>query len=85
MKSRSLRTEKRRQTKHKPASRAAFGGGNLNDVEMPTSAIASQRLESGIPIMELFHEVGLANSRQRSATAPFSKEVPTSTKNNTVR
>jgi tyrosyl-tRNA synthetase len=52
--------------KAQAASRAAFGGGNLNDVEMPTSAIASQRLESGIPIMELFHEVGLANSRSEA-------------------
>ncbi|RKU39632.1 tyrosine--tRNA ligase [Candidatus Poribacteria bacterium] len=49
--------------KAQAASRAAFGGGNLDDVAMPTSVLASERLESGIPIMELFHEVGLANSR----------------------
>ena len=47
-------------------SRAAFGGGNLNDTEMPTSEIAVDRLESGIPIMTLFHEVGLANSRSEA-------------------
>ncbi len=52
--------------KAQAASRAAFGGGNLDAVEMPTSAITSQRLESGIPIMELFHEVGLANSRSEA-------------------
>ena len=52
--------------KAQTASRAAFGGGNLDDVAMPTSVIAFERLESGIPIMELFHEVGLANSRSHS-------------------
>ncbi len=52
--------------KARAASRAAFGGGNLDAVEMPTSAIIAQRLESGIPIMELFHEVGLANSRSEA-------------------
>ena len=52
--------------KAQAASRAAFGGGNLNEVEMPTSAVPSERLESGIPILELFHEVGLANSRSEA-------------------
>ena len=52
--------------KAQAASRAAFGGGNLDDVAMPTSVVASERLESGIPIMELFHEVGLANSRSEA-------------------
>ena len=52
--------------KAQAASRAAFGGGNLDEVEMPTSAITAERLESGIPIMELFHEVGLANSRSEA-------------------
>ena len=52
--------------KAQAASRAAFGGGNLDAVEMPTSAITSERLESGISIMELFHEVGLANSRSEA-------------------
>ena len=52
--------------KAQAASRAAFGGGNLNEVEMPTSAIPFERLESGIPILELFHEVGLANSRSEA-------------------
>ena len=52
--------------KARAASRAAFGGGNLDDAAMPTSAIASERLESGVPIMELFHEVGLANSRSEA-------------------
>ncbi len=52
--------------KAQTASRAAFGGGNLDDAAIPTSAIASERLETGIPIMELFHEVGLANSRSEA-------------------
>ncbi|MCY4570442.1 MAG: tyrosine--tRNA ligase [Candidatus Poribacteria bacterium] len=52
--------------KAQAASHAAFGGGNLDEAAMPTSAIASERLDSGIPIMELFHEVGLANSRSEA-------------------
>ena len=52
--------------KAQAASRAAFSGGNLDAVEMPTSTITFQRLESGISIMELFHEVGLANSRSEA-------------------
>ena len=48
------------------ASRAAFGGGNLSDAEMPMTSIAADRLDSGIPIMTLFHEVGLANSRSEA-------------------
>ena len=52
--------------KAQAASRAAFGGGNLDEVAMPTSVITAQRLESGIPIMALFHDVGLANSRSEA-------------------
>ena len=52
--------------KAQAASRAAFGGGNLDEAEIPTSAIAPERLDSGIPIMELFHEVGLASSRSEA-------------------
>lgn len=52
--------------KAQAASRAAFGGGNLDEAAMPTSTIVSERLDSGIPIMELFHEVGLANSRSEA-------------------
>ena len=52
--------------KAQTASRAAFGGGNLNDAEMPMTRIAADRLDSGIPIMTLFHEVGLANSRSEA-------------------
>ena len=66
MKPHDLPTGRQRQNKAEAASRAAFGGGNLDAVEMPTSVIASGRLESGIPIMELFHEVGLANSRSEA-------------------
>lgn len=52
--------------KARTASRAAFGGGNLDEAEMPTSVIAAERLNAGIPIMALFHEVGLANSRSEA-------------------
>ena len=52
--------------KAQAASRAAFGGGNLNAVEMPTSVIPLARLDGGISIMALFHEVGLANSRSEA-------------------
>jgi tyrosyl-tRNA synthetase len=48
------------------ASHAAFSGGNLDEAAMPTSVIASGRLDGGIPIMALFHEVGLANSRSEA-------------------
>ena len=48
------------------ASRAAFSGGNLDEAAMPTSTIASGRLDGGIPIMALFHEVGLVNSRSEA-------------------
>ena len=52
--------------KAQAAARAAFGGGNLNEAEMPTSVIPLERLDSGISIMALFHEVGLANSRSEA-------------------
>ncbi len=52
--------------KAQAAARAAFGGGSLDKAEMPTSEIAIERLNSGIPIMTLFHEVGLANSRSEA-------------------
>ena len=52
--------------KAQAASRAAFGGGNLDDAAMPTSTIEFEQLDSGIPIMTLFHEVGLANSRSEA-------------------
>ena len=52
--------------KAQTTSRAAFGGGNLDDAEMPMTHIAADRLDTGIPIMTLFHEVGLANSRSEA-------------------
>ena len=52
--------------KAQAASRAAFGGGSFDETAMPTSEIASDRLDGGIPIMALFHEVGLANSRSEA-------------------
>ena len=47
-------------------SRAAFGGEGMDLDAMPTTTISENRLEDGIPIMELFHEVGLANSRSEA-------------------
>lgn len=47
-------------------SRAAFGGGGMDLDAMPTTTIAKDRLKNGIPIMQLFHEVGLANSRSEA-------------------
>ena len=52
--------------KAQAASRAAFGDGNLDDVTLPTSVIAAERFERGIPIIELFHEVGFTNSRSEA-------------------
>ena len=52
--------------KAQAAARAAFGGGNLDAAEMPTSTIDAARLDSGIPIMTLFHEIGLASSRSEA-------------------
>ena len=52
--------------KAQAAARAAFGGGSLDEAEMPMTEIEVDRLESGIPIMTLFHEVGLANSRSEA-------------------
>lgn len=47
-------------------SRAAFGGEGIDLDAMPTTTIAKDRLKKGIPIMQLFHEVGLANSRSEA-------------------
>ncbi len=47
-------------------SRAAFGGEGIDLDAMPTTTISKDRLKDGIPIMQLFHEVGLANSRSEA-------------------
>ena len=52
--------------KAQETSRAAFGGGGLDLEAMPTTTIPTERLNSGIPIMELFYEVGLANSKSEA-------------------
>lgn len=52
--------------KAQETSRAAFGGGGLDLDAMPTTNISGDRLHTGIPIMELFHEVGLATSRSEA-------------------
>ena len=52
--------------KAQETSRAAFGGGGLDLDAMPTTAISTDRLNTGIPIMELFHEVGLATSKSEA-------------------
>jgi len=52
--------------KAQETSRAAFGGGGLDLDAMPTTTISGDRLDTGIPIMELFHEVGLSTSRSEA-------------------
>ncbi|MDE0085212.1 MAG: tyrosine--tRNA ligase [Candidatus Poribacteria bacterium] len=53
--------------KAEETSRAAFGGGGALDLDaMPTTTISGDRLDTGIPIMELFHEVGLATSKSEA-------------------
>ena len=47
-------------------SRAAFGGSGLDLEAMPMTAISTERLNTGIPIMELFHEVGLTTSKSEA-------------------
>ena len=44
------------------AARSVFGAGEVSEA-MPTTAVAASRLEVGIPVAELFAEVGLARSR----------------------
>ncbi|RKU29311.1 tyrosine--tRNA ligase [Candidatus Poribacteria bacterium] len=52
--------------KSQKASKAAFGGGRVDLEAMPTSTIDTERFSEGIPIIELFHEVGLATSRSEA-------------------
>ena len=52
--------------KAQETSRAAFGGGGLDLDAMPTTCIPIDRLNAGIPIMELFHEIGLATSKSEA-------------------
>ncbi len=52
--------------KAQETSRAAFGGGGLDLEAMPMTVISTERLNTGIPIMELFHEVGLTTSKSEA-------------------
>ena len=52
--------------KAQETSRAAFGGSGLDLDAMSTTAISTERLNTGIPIMELFHEVGLTTSKSEA-------------------
>lgn len=52
--------------KAQEASKAAFGGGGVDLEAIPTTEMPSERLTDGIPIIELFHEVGLATSRSEA-------------------
>lgn len=52
--------------KAQETSRAAFGGGGLDLDAMPTTTISTEQLDSGIPIMDLFHEVGLTSSKSEA-------------------
>jgi len=51
--------------KAREASRSLFGAGEASEV-MPTSEVEASRLQAGIPAVELFAEVGLANSRSEA-------------------
>lgn len=57
---------KEQADKSQDTSRAAFRGGGMDLDAMPTTTISTDRLKAGIPIMQLFHEVGLANSRSEA-------------------
>lgn len=52
--------------KAQTASRAAFGGDGQELAAVPTTTLPTGRIHAGIPIMELFHEVGLARSRSEA-------------------
>ncbi len=52
--------------KAQETSQAAFGGGGLDLDAMPTTAIPTDHLNTGIPIMDLFHQVGLAASKSEA-------------------
>ena len=52
--------------KAQATSRAAFGGGGPDLDAMPTTNIPIERLNAGIPIIDLFHEVGLSTSKSEA-------------------
>ena len=52
--------------KAQETSRAAFGGGGLDLDAMPTTHISVDKLDTGIPIMDLFQEVGLTTSKSEA-------------------
>lgn len=52
--------------KAEETSQAAFGGGGLDLDAMPTTVIPVDQLNTGIPIMDLFHQVGLATSKSEA-------------------
>ena len=49
--------------KARTASRAAFGRGGIDLSAIPTTTIDSSRLVAGVPIVDLFCEVGLGTSK----------------------
>lgn len=52
--------------KAQETSQAAFGGGGLDLDAMPTTAISAEKINTGIPILDLFHQVGLAASKSEA-------------------
>ncbi len=52
--------------KAQETSRAAFGGNGLELDAMPSTSISIEKLNEGIPLMQLFHDVGLTSSRSES-------------------
>lgn len=49
--------------KAQDVSLATFGGGEAGEADLPTTRIAHDRLENGIPVAELFVEVGLVSTK----------------------
>ena len=47
-------------------SRAAFGGSGVDLDAMPTTPISAERLNAGISLIDLFHEVGLSTSKSEA-------------------
>ncbi|MEI6914798.1 MAG: tyrosine--tRNA ligase [Armatimonadota bacterium] len=52
--------------KARSASHAAFGGGGADFDSIPSTTIAKDRIDSGIPVVDIFVEVGLTTSKSAS-------------------
>lgn len=52
--------------KARASSRAVFGGGMQDLSSVPATVVASERLQNGILVVDIFAEVGLATSRSNA-------------------